>query len=470
MSKYKTLFVNIFVFALNTIATRLITFFLVPLYTYYLSQGEYGVTDIAQTLHLVIIPVVTLSLSDAVLRFAIEDIEHIKEYFSIGTIAVIISSIIVFLLLPLLDLNFFGGLGRYKFIFFLVYLFGALQVLFSNMARALNKLKLITIASVATSLITCGTAVLFIVVIHLGVSGFLLSMVYGYLFGCLIYFFGGKLYCHISLYIHKSYFALTKQMLIYSIPLVPNAIFWWIGSGINRFFITGMIGVAASGLYAASSKIPNILNTIYNIFQQAWTLSSFQEYRNENIVNFFNMVFRVLQSVMAIVSALFILLSQFISSFMLQNDFFQAWVLMPLIIFAVYANSLNSFWGSIFTASMKTRNLMISTVIGGIACILLTWILIPICGLWGACIANVVSNFIVLFIRIASSKDILQIKLSLGLPSSIIVLSVMIVITSIQLPNWFWLDFCLLCSLVVLQLIDLKRIISFLVNILLRYR
>ena len=37
MNKYRTLLLNIGLFGINTVATKLITFLLVPLYTYYLS-------------------------------------------------------------------------------------------------------------------------------------------------------------------------------------------------------------------------------------------------------------------------------------------------------------------------------------------------------------------------------------------------------------------------------------------------
>lgn len=48
MGKYRRLILNTVLFAINAVATKLITFFLVPLYTYYMSAGEYGLTDMSQ--------------------------------------------------------------------------------------------------------------------------------------------------------------------------------------------------------------------------------------------------------------------------------------------------------------------------------------------------------------------------------------------------------------------------------------
>ncbi len=49
MGKYKNLLVNIGLFTLNTVSTKLITFLLVPLCTYFLTTAQYGVTDMSLT-------------------------------------------------------------------------------------------------------------------------------------------------------------------------------------------------------------------------------------------------------------------------------------------------------------------------------------------------------------------------------------------------------------------------------------
>ena len=61
MGKYKNLLVNIGLFTLNTVSTKLITFLLVPLYTYFLTAAQYGVTDMSLTVAGLVTPVVTLS-------------------------------------------------------------------------------------------------------------------------------------------------------------------------------------------------------------------------------------------------------------------------------------------------------------------------------------------------------------------------------------------------------------------------
>ena len=56
-------------------------------------------------------------------------------------------------------------------------------------------------------------------------------------------------------------------MIIYALPLIPNNLFWWLSTGINRLFITGMLGIAASGMFAAASK------TLVFLTQLIWFFS-----------------------------------------------------------------------------------------------------------------------------------------------------------------------------------------------------
>ena len=79
MNKYRTLLLNIGLFGINTVATKLITFLLVPLYTYYLSTKEFGITDMSLTVISLVLPIASMSISDAVLRFVIDDSNDQKK-------------------------------------------------------------------------------------------------------------------------------------------------------------------------------------------------------------------------------------------------------------------------------------------------------------------------------------------------------------------------------------------------------
>ena len=80
MSKYKQLAVNSLLFFINAVATKLITFVLVPLYTAFMSAGEYGLTDMSLTVINLATPLFTLSIAEASVRFIVGDRERAAEY------------------------------------------------------------------------------------------------------------------------------------------------------------------------------------------------------------------------------------------------------------------------------------------------------------------------------------------------------------------------------------------------------
>lgn len=409
MNRYINLLINIGVFTVTTIATKLTTFLLVPLYTYYLTTTEYGISDMTTLAISIIAPLGTFAIGDAVLRFMIDDKDNAEDIASIGIVVTCSSCFIVLLLLPLLDLPAFGGLGEYRWLFLLSYIAYAFQDLFGRIARGGNQLQLITTASVVSSLCTASCTVIFITFLKQGLYGFFYSYIIGAFTGSLIFIIIGKHYRYIRIISWTKAIQLLRRMLPYAIPLIPNNVLWMFNSSVNRLFITSMIGIAASGLFAASCKIPNLLNTLYNVFFQAWTLSSFQEYRKSNINQFFSIVFVLLNALLAVAGSLIILLSPWLASWFLQKEFYRGWIYMPTLILALYFNSLASFWGSAYTMVMKTRIILISTIVSALVCMIGTWLLVPYIGLQGAAIAMVVSNSALLGIRMAYAGQFIHI-------------------------------------------------------------
>jgi O-antigen/teichoic acid export membrane protein len=456
MNKYKNLLLNTGLFALSTIGTKLITFLLVPLYTYYLTSAQFGVTDMSLIVISLITPLATLSASDAVLRFAVDDSENKDAYITIGLCVMCASCVIVAVLTPLLDLHFFGGLGQYKMLFVLAYAVNALQAYGSNVSRALNQVKVIPVASIATAIVTAGSAVVFIAYLHQGAVGYFYSIIAGGLCGLILYIFYGHLIRHITVSSRASNLSLLKRMLLYAIPLVPNALFWWIGTSVNRFFITGMLGIAASGLFAAASKIPNLVNMIYDIFQQSWTLSAFQEFKHSNLSKFFSTIFSLLNAGLMLLSSGIILLASPLASLLLQKEFYSVWTLIPIFILAFYFNAMNSFYGSIYTSNMKTRYLFSTTVVGSIAVIIGSWTLIPRLGLQGAGIAMVIGNALVLVTRMVNSRRLLVFHINWFHGTlSLVLLTVQAAITGLVMPHYRLWSLALFLVLAVAQIVSI---------------
>lgn len=421
MGRGKGLLVNIGVFALNTVALKIVSFIMVPLYTTYLSQAEFGITDMAITVTSLLMPLATLSIADAVVRYCVENERDRGGYVLVGLAVVLLGDLVVATALPLLDLQVFGGLGSYRWWFLASYVSSSLFWFFGEVARGVGLLRLIPVCAAVSSFVTIAVSAGLIVGAGWRAPGYFAGMVAGPSMACVVYLTLGGFLGIVKRAVKEmrtgrlpSVRVTLSRMLTYSLPLVPNALFWWIGTSINRFFITSILGISASGLFAAASKIPNLLNMVYQVFQQAWQLSAFQSARESGVKQFFSEVYAILRGGMTVAASGLMLASPLLASLLLRGSFYQAWVYMPVLLLAFLANSLNAFQGTVYTTSMATVGIMRTTVAGAIASVSLNAILVPTLGLHGACLAMFGGNSIVFALRAHGTRSLIDFDMQWG--------------------------------------------------------
>ena len=63
---------NIAIFGIGNIGTKFIAFFMVPVYTNVLSASEYGTIDLIAAVSMLAVPLLTLNVEEAVMRFSLD--------------------------------------------------------------------------------------------------------------------------------------------------------------------------------------------------------------------------------------------------------------------------------------------------------------------------------------------------------------------------------------------------------------
>ena len=444
MGRYKDLLLNIALFLANSVVTKLISFVLVPLYTAYMSAGEYGLTDMSSTVISLIMPIVTFNTADAAVRYIVGDRVNAERYAAVSFALTAASIPIIALFTPLLDLSVFGGLGAYKGWFVAIYATTSFSTLCGGVARGCGEIRIIPVCAAVSSLTTLACAVVLIAGAGMGVVGYFASVTAGLALSVAVYLSAGGLARMVVRGLLELLRGGVKQvrrtvvpMVRYALPLIPNSLFWWAGNSINRFFITGMMGISASGMFAAASKIPSLLNTVYSIFQQAWQLSVFRESGAATISSFYSTVFRVVSAALTVVCALLSLISPLLASILLKGETYSAWPMIPLLLLANLMNVFNSFYGTVYTSTMHTDYIMRTTVFGALSCAVLTPLLIPVAGTYGACVASVVGQGLVFALRARNSRRYIAFDAGWRtLALTLALLTLQAVISAAQAPWW----------------------------------
>lgn len=84
-SRNSYLIKNTIIFTLGNLGSKLISFFLIPLYTNALTTAEYGVVDLVATVGTVAVPLLTLNICESVMRFALDKDANTRKITQIGT-------------------------------------------------------------------------------------------------------------------------------------------------------------------------------------------------------------------------------------------------------------------------------------------------------------------------------------------------------------------------------------------------
>lgn len=279
----------------------------------------------------------------------------------------------------------------------------------TNFVKGLDKVKEVAVSGIISSIVVVLSNVLFLVVLKWGIKGFFISSILGLFCQLLYLFFACSCYQFIKGKYDK---ALRREMLGYSRPLVANNIAWWITNASDRYIVSWMCGLSMNGLYSVGYKIPSMLVFIQSIFNQAWVLSAVNDYDSEDTEKFFSIVYRLYNMCLVVGCSVIILLTKVLAHFLYSNEFYQAWIYVPLLVISIIFGSLSSYVGGIFIAVKDTGIIAKSTLIGAAANIVLNIALIYCLGAMGAAIATVVSYIIVWMMRMIYVRQYIKLEIN----------------------------------------------------------
>ncbi len=409
-NKYKKLLKDTVVFAIGGIGSKVILFLLVPLYTNYLSTEEYGIADLIFTISQFIIPFVSLVVFDATVRFALSKNEKKEDVLLCSLVVWGIGSIVTVFATPLVGL--YAPIAKWKWhlcIYVIINIFMSIEL---NYIKAKEQNKLYAVISIVQTLAMALSNILFIVVIPLGIDGYVLANIIGNLVAAL----GVFLFARIFKDIRNAKFSgsLLKKMLVFSAPLVLNNVSWWAIHSANKIIVELVLGASVLGIYTVATKIPSLINVLISIFQQSWGISSVKEIESSNDSTFYSNIFNMFSFVVFLMSIVLILIIKPLMSIYVGESFVEAWKYIPLLLASATFSAISSYFVSLYSALKKSVNNMITTLIGAIANVVVSVVLVHYIGLWGAIVGTFVAYLILGIIRMVDATRFIKIKIGVG--------------------------------------------------------
>ena len=406
--KYKTLLSNTFLISLGTFGSKLLTFVMVRFYTGVLTPADYGTADLIMQTANLLLPLVSLGITNGVFRFALDRKEQRRSIFTIGFYTILLGSLILLAALPLLSNS--DSLREYTLLIGVYTLASCLHSLCAQYIRAEGKTALFAVQGIINTALVIGFNITFLLVFRMGVFGYVMSVVAADGICTLFLVLREKLW---KLWLPKPEGQLWNAMLRYSIPLIPATIFWWITSVSDRYMVAYFLGTDANGLYAVACKIPTVLTLLSTIFMEAWQFSAIQEATGDREVHirFYTQVWSAFLAVMVMAGSVIIVLCRLEIRILSTQQYYEAWKYIPTLSMAMVFSAFSSFMGSVYVVTEKSRLSLWTALWSALANIFLNFLLIPRIGIQGAAIATLASYVLCFVIRAVTSRRLIPFTL-----------------------------------------------------------
>lgn len=404
MSKYKELAKNTGIFALANFSSKILIFLLVPIHTRVLTTMEYGFYDLVYTTIQLFVPILTLNISEAVMRFLMKDGVSKKSVFSIAVLDIFIGSIAFALLLLVNNLFSLSDLiSQYSIYIFVIFVFYTLNNFLIQFSKGIDKIGVTAISGVISTAVMLAMNVILLVVFDWGLLGFFIANVCGYVIPCIYIVSRLRLWELFEIKIDKK---LQWEMVYYALPLVLNILSWWVNNTSDRYIVTAIVGIQASAIISVAYKIPQILSTISAIFIQSWQISAIKIQEDKSDTTFVSNMLLYYNALLLIIASGIILFVKPISNILFGISFYSAWELVPFLIISSLFNAISGCIGAIMGAKMDTHNIAKSALVGMIANIILNIVLTFLMGPQGITISTLIASFLIFYMRKDSVKEI----------------------------------------------------------------
>ena len=414
MDREKQLIKNTIIVAIGQICTKFISFFLLPLYTAYLSTDEFGIVDLFNTYIFLIIPILFFQVDQAVFRFLIENRKNDEKKSEI-----ISSSFwsIAFQIIIYMSVFFFVSRfikNEYKVFLILNTIITMLSGYYLQISRGLGDNITYSIGSLIAGAGTVILNVFLVAVVTYGTTGMLLATFISNLM-CI-----GYVFIKLRIYNYIKIKNFKKKMIIelwkYSFPLIPNQLSWWAVNASDRTIVSFFISIGATGTYAVASKVPGIINTIFNIFNLTWTESAALHIQDKDSGEFFSKIFNSTMKLFICLCFIIIASMPLVFNFLITgDDYYSAYYQIPILIISTIFSIMVSLIGSIYVALKETKKIAKTSIYSAIINIVVNIALIKYIGLYAASISTLIAFLIMAIYRLIDVKKYLRIKINMNI-------------------------------------------------------
>ncbi len=383
------------IYGMAPIIGRAVSFFMIPLYTSYITPTEYGIMELVQVVVSLLQTVIGMGIVSGIAVFYFEAKDKKDKnavvstaFLGLGGMALLTIFILMFFSSMLAELVLDSAdLAKYFYVSFAAMGFGVLNDINTNYFRINKKSKTVVIISLSTLIVSVSLNIFFLVYLDMGVWGIFLSTLIVASANLLIV--TPLIYSKIGFNVSWD---VMKRLLKFGLPLIPSNLASYLVVASDRLFIKQYVSIAETGLYSLGYKFGVLVNNFVTTpFNQIWGPRRLEMFKKGNSEDVFCRIFTYYTFVLILGGLVISVLSRDIVHMMAAEAYWDSYKIIPLITLAHIVFSFFYHFNIGIMVEKKTKYFAYINVINAIVNLALNFILIKRYGIWGAGFSTLIS-------------------------------------------------------------------------------
>ena len=332
-SPSKELIKHSIIYGSGDILQRMLAFFLLPVYTRFLSPEEYGVLQLLVITSSLILVIVQLGLGSAIFKSILYNKEADKKtiistsfYFLTAT-SFFILAVLFFNsgLLSKIILNSLDYSGFFKIILLSIF-FNTISVIplaYLRIEDASLKFSILIFCKFTLQLLL---NIFFVIILKKGIAGVIIAeLLASFSFSVVLV---GLLFKNLRLVFSKNE---LKDMLGFGLPLAPAGLAMFVLTMSDRYFLNYFVSLDQVGIYSVGYRVGMVIAVLVGAFQKAWPSVMFNIAKIDRAKEVFAKNFIYFMFVLLFFSLGLSLFAKEILSLIVTPTFTGAYRIIPLI-------------------------------------------------------------------------------------------------------------------------------------------
>lgn len=472
---------NSILYLISTLCIKATSFFLLPLYTHLVPPEVYGQVYVVSSMNVFVSMLLSLSLPICISRFYFDckDEKQVRQQYSTILLLIFITSTLVitpFFIFRDLLASFLNLPVKYLVLGLFTSYLGVYYQVILALLYAMQKAKQVSVTSMLVGVFQIILQLILVISLEDKATALLGTMLLQSITTFIIFIIYSKPYLTFSFD-----FSETGKYLKYSLSQFPSDASSWLVNFTDRIFINKFIGSESAGIYGIGANIGMIPNMIFSSLNSAFTpfvnsqykaIETTEEKDTQDLLRYkLSRVFLLISSILLIINVTFIVFSRDIVQ--LLNP---AYADVIFVVIVMLVTSLMNSYRIIYMAPLAYNVKYIKAksiiwVVAGILNITLNFFLIPLYGIYAACLNSLVTYTITFLLILYFSKKAFSIKYDwnslLKVAGVSIVYAITLLLTSscisIVVKCLLFIPYTYICFKHILD-VDIVKLIKFIIH------